>query len=393
MLATRPRRSPPGRDETLGVNDPDLRRPRSAVGVRDIARRLGVSVGTVDRALHDKAGIKAETRTRVLAAAESLGYRPNLAARYLRSRQQQRIAVHVPDGDTWFTQTLRHGIREGAAPLAPALALEFRTYGSAEEQALLLSPAALRGYAGLIVVPGDSQTIAARLDEVARHDLPVASVVDALPDSPRVLSIFTHAFSIGALAGELMARFVPGRGDVAIVGPAVGSRAHAEQVRGFGTSLSGLSARVKLAAVIESHADERETQRRVRDLLHAHPRLKGLYISASHALPVLRSAGHEGRMADLTVVATDLSPELLPWIRSGMVAATMYQRPLTQGQIAIQLLYRYLQTRMLPTPLRQVVAPYAVMSSNLDIVLQRLDIARAAALAHERADAAAVVPA
>ena len=61
----------------------------------------------------------------------------------------------------------------------------------------------------------------------------------------------------------------------------------------------------------------------------------------------------------------------------------MYQRPLTQGQIAIQLLYRYLQTRMLPTPLRQVVAPYAVMSSNLEIVLQRLDIARAASFSYE----------
>ena len=81
----------------------------------------------------------------------------------------------------------------------------------------------------------------------------------------------------------------------------------------------------------------------------------------------------------------------LPWIRSGKVAATIYQRPLTQGQIAVQLLYRYLQTRVLSTPLRQIVAPYAVMNSNLNIVLQRLDIARTAALAHERADAAAVV--
>ena len=391
MLATRCRHSPAARDETLLSSDTDARGPRSPVGVRDIARRLGVSVGTVDRALHDKAGINPETRTRVLAAAESLGYRPNLAARYLRSRRQQRIAVHLPDGDSWFTQTLRDGIREGAAPFAPSLGLEFRTYASAEEQALLLSPGALRGNAGLIVVPGDSSTIAARLEEAARHNLPVASIVDALPDSPRVLSVFTDAFSVGALAGELMGRFVPGRGEVAIVGPSLGTRAHAEQVRGFGTSLSTLSSRVKMAAVVESHGDERETHRRVRDLLQAHPRLKGLYISAGHALPVLRSAGHEGRLADLTVVATDLSPELVPWIRSGKVAATIYQRPLTQGQIAIQLLFRYLQTRVLSTPLRHIVAPYAVMNSNLNIVLQRLDIARTAALAHERAEAAGVV--
>ena len=347
MLVTRPRPLPSARDETLLASERAARPLRSAVGVRDIARRLGVSVGTVDRALHDKAGIKPETRTRVLAAAEALGYRPNLAARYLRCGRQQRIAVHLPDGDSWFMQTLRDGLREGAAPFAPSLALEFRTYASAEEQALLLSPAALRGSVGLIVVPGDSRTIAARLEELSRQHLPVASIVDAMPDSPRVLSVFTDAFSVGALAGELMRRFLPGRAEVAIVGPSLGSRAHAEQVRGFEASLSMVSSRVKLAAVIESHAYEQETQRRVRDLLHAHPRLKGVYISASHALPVLRSAGHEGRLADLTVVATDLSPELLPWIRSGKVAATIYQRPLTQGS-AVQLLYRYLQTGCCP---------------------------------------------
>jgi hypothetical protein len=65
------------------------------------------------------------------------------------------------------------------------------------------------------------------------------------------------------------------------------------------------------------------------------------------------------------------------------VAATIYQRPLTQGHAAFQLLYRYLQTRTLPTPPRQVIAPYAVMSSNLQIVLQRLDIARAEPRAHD----------
>ena len=393
MLTTRRRHSPARRDERIESTGTDTRRPLPAVGVRDIAQRLGVSIGTVDRALHDKAGIKPETRIRVLAAAESLGYSPNLAARYLRSRRQQRIVAHLPEGDSWFVQTLRDGMREGAAPFAPSLVLDFRSYASADEQARLLRPGALRGSAGLIVLAGVSEAIAARLEEVSRHHVPVASIVDAVPDSPRVLSVCTDAFSVGALAGELMGRFLPGRGEVAIVGPSLDTRAHAEQVRGFGTSLSMLSARIKVAGVVDSHADERETQRRVRDLLHAHPRLKGVYISASQALPVLRSAGHEGRLADLTVIATDLSPELLPWIRSGKVAATIYQRPLTQGQMAVRLLQRYLQTRVLSTPLRQIVAPYAVMNSNLNIVLQRLDIARTAALACERAEARGVVSA
>ena len=77
-------------------------------------------------------------------------------------------------------------------------------------------------------------------------------------------------------------------------------------------------------------------------MLRAHPNLKGLYISTVNSLPVLRAAEQEGRLAGLTVVTTDLFPELVDWIRSGKVAATVYQRPLAQGRVALQALYQYL---------------------------------------------------
>ena len=70
--------------------------PHQPVGIKDIARALGISTGTVDRALHGKPEVNALTRARVLSMAESLGYQPNLAARYLRSRKQLRISVHLP---------------------------------------------------------------------------------------------------------------------------------------------------------------------------------------------------------------------------------------------------------------------------------------------------------
>jgi LacI family transcriptional regulator len=108
-------------------------------------------------------------------------------------------------------------------------------------------------------------------------------------------------------------------------------------------------------------------------VLRAHPRLKGLYISTSNSLPVLRAAEREGRLAGLTVVATDLFPELVDLIRLGKVAATVYQRPLTQGRIALQSLCQFLQTRQAPVSQQRVV-PYVVMRSNLDVVLERLSV-------------------
>jgi LacI family transcriptional regulator len=359
-------------------------RPESVVGMRDIARKLGVSVGTVDRGLHGKPGIKPDTRARVLATAETLGYRPNLAARYLRCREQLRISVRVPDRPSFFWETLRDGLREAAAPFAPSLGLEFRTHdGTRAEDAALPLPGLGRISSGLIVGPGDPATMAGRFEDVTRRDIPSVCVGADSPD-PRIPSVSVDHGSIGALAGELLGRFLPGGGEVAIVATSVATRAHADQVRGFDASLSMFGARLKLAAVADLNVDERDTHRRTRDLLRAHPRLKGLYVSAGEALPVLQAAREEGRLSGLAVVTTDLCPDLFDWIRTGAVAATIYQRPLTQGHGAFQLLYQYLQTRVPPTPHRQVVAPYAVMSSNLHIVLQRLALARATAVPHDQ---------
>src|SRR5262245_47255378 len=135
----------------------DGKKPPSSsqpVGIKDIARALGISTGTVDRALHAKPGVNPMTRARVLSMAESLGYRPNLAARYLKSRKQFRISVHLPSEIALFWDSLREGIREAAAPFAPALHVNFWSYPSLGEGDVALFEEALRdGSSGLIIAP------------------------------------------------------------------------------------------------------------------------------------------------------------------------------------------------------------------------------------------------
>ena len=97
----------------------------------------------------------------------------------------------------------------------------------------------------------------------------------------------------------------------------------------------------------------------------------------------------EGRLAKLTVVTTDLFPELVDAIRAGKVAATVYQRPLTQGRVALQALYQFLQLRQ-RIPASQRVVPYVVMRSNLDLVLERLSVDLLSSEAVEVREGAAV---
>ncbi|AXL11254.1 LacI family transcriptional regulator [Microbacterium foliorum] len=68
------------------------RRPTS----HDVAHLAGVSQSTVSFVLTGRSGISVATRDRVLRAAAELHYRPNLAARSMRTQRTGRLAVVVP---------------------------------------------------------------------------------------------------------------------------------------------------------------------------------------------------------------------------------------------------------------------------------------------------------
>jgi LacI family transcriptional regulator len=71
------------------------------------------------------------------------------------------------------------------------------------------------------------------------------------------------------------------------------------------------------------------------------------------------------------VVTTDLFPELAVMIESGRVLATLFQRPFTQGKLALETLVRYLIDGVQPASYTRL-APYIVLRSNLGLFLNQL---------------------
>jgi LacI family transcriptional regulator len=128
-----------------------------------------------------------------------------------------------------------------------------------------------------------------------------------------------------------------------------------------------------LGPVVEAHDNEREAYAQALAVLRAHPDLKAIYVSTVNSLPVLRAAEQEGRLPGLIMVTTDLFPELVERIRVGAIAATVYQRPLSQGRLALQALYQFLLDGTSP-PARIQVVPHVVMRSNLSLFLERLPV-------------------
>lgn len=65
------------------------------VNSRDVARVADVSQSTVSRVLHGNTHVRPETRDRVLAALESIGYRPNAHARAMRTGRTGAIGIVI----------------------------------------------------------------------------------------------------------------------------------------------------------------------------------------------------------------------------------------------------------------------------------------------------------
>ena len=71
--------------------------PMKHITIKDIAKHLIVSVSTVSRALNNDPTIRKETRDKIIATAQKMGYRRNPDAMNLKSGRSKTIGVLVPE--------------------------------------------------------------------------------------------------------------------------------------------------------------------------------------------------------------------------------------------------------------------------------------------------------
>ncbi len=82
--------------------------------IYDVARLAKVSHQTVSRVLNNNPSIRPETKTRVLKAMESLGYRPSLAARALASSRSKMLGILSSDTDFTGPAAMVHHMEAAA---------------------------------------------------------------------------------------------------------------------------------------------------------------------------------------------------------------------------------------------------------------------------------------
>jgi LacI family transcriptional regulator len=340
--------------------------PERTVGVKDIAKALNISLGTVDRALHDRPGVNPKTRDLVLKTAEQLGYTPNLAAQALKLNRRLAVAVVLPKHISYFFDPLREGIRSAAASAVGVnLSLEFFEYPRlGNDDIETFRRATQKRFDGIIFLPGDIRKYEPLVKKAAEEGIATMCVGSDAPNTERVGSVSVHASVSGAVAAELLSQNLPSKAEVAIFTGELSTLDHVEKLRGFAAALAVIAPHLSLRPALESHERPKEAYRQALEVMQAKTRPSGIYISTANSMPVLKAMEELGLLGKIKVVTTDLFRELVPLIEAGKVLATLYQRPFTQGKIALENLLIHLLRDRKPAPVVQL-APHVIFRTNL----------------------------
>ena len=344
--------------------------PQTGANIRIMAETLGVSIGTIDRALHNRGRISEKTRARVLQLAQELGYKPNLAARHLRLNRRFRISVNLPFTIASFFDPLRVGVSEGAKSFEHSLDVEFRSYERSEvEPQASVNSALDHQVDGIILAPSNTQKTIRLMEQAKAKGVSIVCVATDVPESARLTAVTAHPFSCGAMSAQVIADSAQRSGPVAVLVGNIENYNQSEKVRGFRQTLAELSPAHSIGPVLESRDIPELAYKLTRTAFQRNKNLCGLYVSTANSIPAIQALKDIGRLSQVAIVTTDLFPELVPLLRDGIVRATIYQCPELQGSIAAKALFHYLADGTMPEPSIDVI-PQLILRSNLALYIK-----------------------
>ncbi|QNE21974.1 LacI family DNA-binding transcriptional regulator [Kribbella qitaiheensis] len=150
----------------------------------DVAALAGVSHMTVSRVINDSELVRPATRARVRAAIDSLGYRPNTAARALVTGRTGTLGVVTMDSTLYGPASTLYGIE--CAAREAGFAITVASVGRPERRAIAEAVETLQrqGVEGIVVIAPHVATAEAL--QFAPQDIPLVAVGGAAPPVPAV---------------------------------------------------------------------------------------------------------------------------------------------------------------------------------------------------------------
>jgi LacI family transcriptional regulator len=315
-------------------------------GIKDIAMLAGVSIGTVDRVIHKRGRVSAETRNKIEEIIRQIDYKPNLHARRLVKNKKITVTLLMPNPieDEYWKQAWE-GIEcsllkfeHQGIYLEPYFYSLYDkvTFETAAIEIIKVTPS------GLIMAPNFLEEGRHLYDKCNEASIPVIMFDTIIPKSSPLTFIGTDSFQSGKVAAELLHLTSAQIGKFAILHfdeELINSPHMQEKEQGFLSYISDECP--ERECIVEVLNNEKHFYQSQLIELLANNDIVGIYVSTSKIYRVGQFLENQN-IKDVRLVGYDLVSKNIDLMRQGYIDFIINQNPRRQAELSISNLCNYL---------------------------------------------------
>ncbi len=273
--------------------------------IRDVAKRAGVAPITVSRVINKSGYVSQETRLRVEAAIDELGYVPNMLGPSLRFKQTMTLAVVVTDITNPFWTTVTRGVEDVAQANGYSTIL-CNTDESEEKQNQYLHMLLRRRIDGILLVPASCSPKPIQM--IKNQGVPVVVLDRVVPDVD--VDIVRADSNTGAYNLTRYLRSLGHERIVMLAGPQ-GISTAVERVNGFHRALTDTGLKVQDSHIVWGDFSQESGYKMAKQALKVIPRPTAIFAANNFiAIGAMWAFGEENLTVpdDIALVAIDDIP-------------------------------------------------------------------------------------
>ncbi len=343
------------------------------IRLKDIATLAGVSIGTVDRVIHNRGEVAEETKARIEKILKETDYSPNLMARVLKSKKHIHIVSLLPEPTDTNMYWKNHpiGISRAFEELEPfSVSLTQVTFDMQSEadyqqktrDVLNMNPD------GVLLAPifkAESQQFCLQMESGA---IPYVFIDGYIENTNFLAYIGEDVFRSGRVAGQLTDIITsPGKDILAVnIARNIKNVHHLEKrTRGFieYLSSSGHNKGNKLSINISETSPE-VIKSEMDRIFHQNPEIGSVFVSGSKSYLIANYIEKAGILS-VGVIGYDLLDLNVKYLKSGITSFLIGQRPEEQSYKGIKKLFDYLSINKKPEKIEYLPVDI-VTSENVD---------------------------
>jgi LacI family transcriptional regulator len=317
------------------------------IRIKDIAERANVSIGTVDRVLHNRGEVKEETKKNVLSIVEEMGYIPNLLAKTLALKKKFRIAVIIPDtsdNNPYWERPLK-GILEGAKEIEVYNTLvDIYTFNSTEETSFctIFNMVLDSNPSGVIFNPVFKESSLNYVSQMDKLLIPYTYIDIDLEQGNNLAYFGQNAKQSGKVAAKIMSQVLPSNAKIAIVkltNHKIITSHIKKREEGFVEFFE--ASKISSGEIISVDIDlsiGMEPSISLKKLFSENSDIKGVFVPSSR---VFKVAGflQEENIENILLMGFDLIDQNIHYLENEIIDFLISQKPEQQGYNSVMTLF------------------------------------------------------